>query len=147
MELIESAPAWLRPGLYGALFVFGLMFARGLVFILPIALLVLAFTHPEQIPKLLAGILVVVPIAGFLGGIAYSLVGQLAGRIGKTGQVLQYVAAAWVYCMLLVFIIMPWLDPPTVQALSFRANLVLASGMGVFFGLILGLVATGVVKA
>ena len=131
---VSDAPEWLQPALGGAGIVFLFMLARGGLVIIPLVLLIMAFTHPAQLPLAIGLIFVMAPGAGFLGGLFYGVVGRLAGGFGRFGKYLQFAAGAWVYCMLLVFVIMPLIEPGSRAKLPPTVNLIIATGMGLLFG-------------
>jgi hypothetical protein len=116
---------------------------RGGLIILPIAIVYLAIREPSQLGPMLFLLLLVVPATGFLGGLAYGVVGRFTKPWGRPGHVMQFVAGAWVYCVLLVFIIMPWMEPTNATSIFSVGDWVMASGMGVLFGTVLGVSATG----
>jgi quinol-cytochrome oxidoreductase complex cytochrome b subunit len=146
----DAAPAWLRPGLLGAGFVYMFMIVRaapltgrgGLV-IIAIALAGLALTHPDQLLVVIPLLFIVAPAAGFAGGLSYGVTGLLTKRLGRFGRILQFIAAVWVYCILLVFVIMPWIDPRSVRDISPTEQWIVATGMGILFGTVFGVSATG----
>jgi hypothetical protein len=118
------------------------MMARGGLIILPVVFVIMAFIKPHEALILASIILVVVPAAGFVGGLAYALTGLVLGRFGRVGRVFQFIAATWVYCVLLVFVIMPWLDRSNEAPSSVGENWAIATGMGLLFGAVLGISAT-----
>jgi hypothetical protein len=139
---VEAAPAWLRPGLYGASFVYLFIVQRGGLVVLPILLVIVAATRPRELLVVLPALFIVAPAAGFVGGLFYGVTGLLVSRLGRTGRVLQFIAATWVYCVLLVFVIMPWIEPGSTSDLPTGVNWAIATGMGVLFGTVLGVSAT-----
>jgi hypothetical protein len=146
IEIAEATPAWLRPGFVGAAFIYGFMLMRGGSILFPIAVVYLAVVDPKELLVVVPAVLIVVPGAGFLGGLLYGVVGRFTKRLGKAGKVLQYIAATWVYCVLLVFVIMPWFDPKASAGSAPTGSWIFATGAGILFGTVLGLSATGVIK-
>jgi len=141
VERIDEAPGWLRPGLYGAGMVALFIVQRGGMVVLPILFIYLAFAHPQDLPRA-GGIILGALAAGFAGGLFYGLVGLLVGSLGRPGKVFQFIAGTWVYCVVGVFVIIPLVAPSSSTALSAGENWAVATGMGLFFGGIIGVVAT-----
>ena len=141
IDRIEEAPDWLRPGLYGANMVAFFMVRRGGMIVLPILFIYLAIARPQDLPTA-GGVILGALAAGFAGGLFYGLVGLLVGSLGRTGKVLQFIAGTWVYCVVLVFVIIPLFEPSSPTSLSSGENWAIATGMGLVFGTVIGLVST-----
>jgi hypothetical protein len=135
---VDRAPGWLRSGMAGALLIYAFIIMRGGLIVLPLAAIYVAIRDPQALAPLLIGVLVVVPATGFLGGLAYGAVGQLTRRWGRTGRFLQFIAGAWVYGVMLVFAINPWMDHKPPPSLTSGFDWVIATVIGLGGGLELG---------
>ena len=142
---VERRPSWLRPAFYGAGLVYMFMLWRGGLIVLPIAAVWLLFTHPATLFQALPLFLVYVPGAGFLGGLLYGATNPVLGRLGRPGKIVQFILGTWVYCVLLVFFISPFIDridPKPSYTASVTENWVISGAMGVLFGSVIGFSAT-----
>jgi hypothetical protein len=98
---IEGLPAWARPPFYGVTMVYVLMLAKGGI-LLPVVLIVaLVSGGPEAILQVL-WIAVVAGLAGFAGGIAYSLAHPLLRRLGRPGTFVTCWVAVGAYLAVVV---------------------------------------------
>ena len=86
-RLILRAPQWLQPPLLGVTAVYGFMVAAGSLVLIPLTFLYIAFRHPQDSRLQQWPIHLRAPAAGFLGGLAYGLVGLIVGREGKPSYV------------------------------------------------------------
>ena len=140
---VEERPEWLRPAFLGAGLVLAFIVWRGGLIVLPIVCLVLLFKNPALlVHKVLPLFLLYVPGAGFVGGLLYGIAGPVARHLGRAGKVLQFVLGTWVYCVLLIFVIMPFIDDKPRPALTSTEDWALSGGMGLLFGLVLGIQAS-----
>ena len=139
-DWVEGQPAWLRPALVGAGIIYAFALARGGLVVLPLLVVVAVFWHLTWAFRLLICVLIIAPAGGFLGGLAYSSLSPVARRIGRAGRVLQYVAAGFLYALVLEFAVIP-LGSPSGIALPQRGdvlpNLVIAGVIGLFGGVAL----------
>ena len=136
---VERLPRWLRPAFFGAGLVFAFMAWRGGLIVFPIALLVLLFKDPGLlVQKVLPLFLLYAPGAGFLGGLLYGITEPALRHLGRVGKMLQFILGTWVYCVVLVFFIMPIIDAKDTASISSTANWLISGGMGIIFGLALG---------
>jgi len=108
---VENRSAWLRPALYGPLFIWALILFRGGLVVLPIALPVLFFQDREFFWRLVLTLSVLAPAGGFAGGLLFGLVSPIASRLGAVGTVLKFTVAAWAYLIVLAFVIIPVIEP------------------------------------
>ncbi len=138
IQWTERLASWVRPGVYGALFVWLLMLARGGLVLIPVLLAYLAFKKPHDVLGVAVAIFAIVPMAGFLGGMAYGATGLVTIRLGRAGRIMQFIAAAWVYCAILMLVIIPWLDKTALEGIPLWFSWALATGMGILFGAVLG---------
>ena len=145
-EWVEGRPRWLRPAFYGAGLIYAFMIWRGGLIILPLLFLYGLFKEPALLFKTAIPLLLVyVPGAGFLGGLMYSATDPLLRHFGRGGKILQYVLGTWVYCVLLVFLIMPLFDKMSKERAAPSApteDWIISGVMGLLFGVTLGIVAT-----
>jgi hypothetical protein len=135
---VEERPRWLHAPLMGVFLVYGFVLLRGGLVVLPIVLLVYFFgsssTRATLGPTLLA-VLIYVPAAGFLGGLLVSALRPILRHFGVVGRYLQFIVGTWGYCVVLVFAIMPALDPQDRFQWSEPSGWIISGLMGVFFGL------------
>jgi len=142
-EFVDSQPEWLRPGLYGASFIYLFMALRGGLILAPLLLVVIAVIDPHAfLYSIVPVFFFLAPASGFLGGLAYTATGPLFAAWGRVGRVLRVIAGTWVYCALLVFVISPVLDPEHAGSIHSSEDWMVASALGVFFGLLLGVSMT-----
>ena len=142
-DWVEERPEWLRPAFYGAGLVWAFVLARGGVVVLPIAFVVLLFKNPTLlVHQILPLFLFYVPGAGFLGGLLYSMTGPILRPLGRAGNVMQFVLGTWVYCVVLIFVIIPMTDAKPSPPLSNAENWAISGVMGIIFGLALGIQGT-----
>jgi len=120
------------------------MLWRGGLVLLPIVFVYLLIKNPAVLMKVLP-LLIYVPGAGFLGGLLYGITAPALRPLGKAGSMLQFILGTWVYCVLLVFFIMPVIysiQGKPSDNLSNSARWIISGGMAVIFGLALGIGAT-----
>lgn len=125
---VEELPPWARPPVIGGGILFAIVFLR-MVFVLPTA-----FARP-QLFRSLGLVLVVVTVAGAIGGLAYSVVRRPFRRFGPLGDYLTGIACVLAYMGFLAIVwplgtgqrlIRDWSDAAAFGALS------------VLFGLVIG---------
>jgi len=137
---VSRRPEWLQPPLYGALLVYGLILWRGGIVALPIGVITYAFGSAETRgvvgPILLAG-LVYAPGAGFLGGLGVAILRPLLRRLGALGKYVETIFGVWVYCAVLVFVIVPILKPADKVPITSPVGWILSGIMGIVFVLAL----------
>jgi len=86
---IDGLPGWLRPPVYGALFIVFLMGLRGLFIALPLILIGLLWSRtPITELGMILTFLGLALLGGFLAGLSYSLVGRWLRRIPLMGPYL-----------------------------------------------------------
>ena len=142
-DWVERLPRWLRPAFFGAGFIYAFMIWRGALFVFPIAFVYLLFANPALLfRQMLPVLFIYAPGAGFLGGLLYGLTEPLMEPLGKVGRMIQFVLGTWVYCVILVFFIMPIIEPNEAAATSATANWIISAIMGLVFGVALGVGAT-----
>src|SRR5439155_25996465 len=130
-------PQWLQPPLLGVVLITSLMLWRGGIIVLPLAILGYVFGSAETratLGPLLLIALAYVPAAGFAGGVLVALFRPLLRALGRAGKYLQFILGTWVYCVVLVFVIMPKLkpgDPPLPNSAAWLISTI----MGIIFGL------------
>jgi hypothetical protein len=107
LDWVEDRPTWLRPPLYGALFIYAFMALRGAWIVVPIGLTILAIKSPLTAWHLLLGLALYAPLGGFVGGLLYSFTNPVARHFGKVGTLLQCLLAGLGYGFVLVFLILP----------------------------------------
>ncbi len=140
---IERLPRWLRPAFLGAGLIYAFMIWRGALIVLPIVFLYLLFKDPTSLfHQVLPVLLLYAPGAGFLGGLLYGITDPVLRHLGRPGKILQFILGTWVYCVVLVFYIMPIIDVKYGASGSSTENWLSSAGMGVVFGLALGISAT-----
>jgi hypothetical protein len=100
---IAALPAWARPPFIGLLTVY-MMIAIKAIYLLPITIGVLIFSGPEGVLKAL-WILIMAGVAGFLGGVAFTIVAPLARRIGHIGPYLLWSSAFGAYITTAVLLV------------------------------------------
>jgi len=112
---IDGLPAWLRPPVYGALFVLLLMGLRGLVIVFPIVLIALLWSRtPLTDLGMILGVLGLALFGGFLAGLSYSLVGRWLRPIPVMGPYLAGIITVLPY-MLAVLVIVHIMDQTPLQ--------------------------------
>ena len=134
---VEKCPQWLQPPLAGVALITSLMLWRGGIFVLPFAILGYVFGSPETratLGPILLVALVYVPAAGFVGGMLVAIFRPILRALGVVGKYVQFILGTWVYCVALVFVIMPKLEPGD-QPLPNSARWLISGIMGVVFGL------------
>jgi len=137
-QFVENQPAFLRPALYGAFFIWALILFRGGLIVLPIALPILFFSNRHLFWQLLLTFLVLAPAGGFAGGLLYGLISPIANRLGVVGTALKFTVAAWAYLVVLVFVIIPFVEPEKHRIVGDSGDWVFIGG----FGLVLGIALT-----
>jgi hypothetical protein len=136
-EFVENRPAYIRPALYGAFFVWALILFRAGVIPLPIALIAIFFTNRDLFWPFVLTFLVLAPAGGFIGGILYSAISPVANRLGIVGRVLKFTVAASAYLTVLVFVIMPLLQTENKGSLSDQGDWIFIGGFGLLLGIIM----------
>ena len=136
---VQSRPAWLRPALYGALLIYGFVIWRGGLIILPIAIPILFFLDRALLGRLLLAIFILAPAGGFAGGLVWGTLSPLLARLGKAGRVLKFVVGTWVYAAVLVFVIIPTIEPGKHMSPALAWGFI--GGWGLFMGIAMGLQA------
>jgi hypothetical protein len=101
---LSTLPEFVRPVAEGALAIVMFMLARGAIFILPIAVLVVLLKSPTPLADLaqFAGFLVIAILAGALSGLAYTLIGRRLRRLGAPGYYLSAIVTAAPYMLVLI---------------------------------------------
>jgi hypothetical protein len=136
-ERIDSFPLWMRPPFYGMFLVYGMIFAR-VILVLPVALIVLLAAGPEGILKVI-WILIVAGLAGFAGGVAFTLVHPLLRRLGRVGAILT----GWVCVFSYLSVIVPAVsqDPASRHYFDMRNPIDwgITVALSVIFGSVLGI--------
>ena len=132
---VEDRPAVLRPALYGAFFIWALILFRGGLIVLPIALPFLFFYDRDLFWRFVLIFFLLAPAGGFAGGLLYGLTSPAVRRLGVAGAVLKFTLAAWGYLIVLVFVIMPFMEPNNRYSISDTSHWVFIGG----FGLVLGI--------
>jgi hypothetical protein len=143
-DWVSQRPEWLQPPLFGALFIYAFVLWRGGIIILPLAFLGWVFGPASDrafLGSLLLAALVYAPAAGFLGGLLFAGVRPLLKRLGAFGRYLEFIFGAWVYCVVLVFVIVPILKPADKVALASPAGWVISGIMAIVYGLAIGVTA------
>jgi hypothetical protein len=112
---IDGLPAWLRPPVYGALFIVLLMGLRGLLIVLPIVLVVffLTGTPLTELVRILS-LLALAVGGGFLAGLIYSLLGRWLRLIPVVGPYIAGIVTVLPY-MAVVLVIIHIGDPRPLQ--------------------------------
>jgi hypothetical protein len=103
-ENISQLPEWARPPFYGMFLVYSLIAAKA-IFALPILLVALLVGGPVGMLTAI-WILIVAGLAGFAGGVAFSVVHPLLGRLGRFGAL----ATGWVCAFAYLVTVLPVLD-------------------------------------
>ena len=143
LRWVDRLPRWLRPAFLGAGLVYAFMIWRGALIVLPVWFVYLLFKNPTLLlHQVLPVFLVYAPGAGFLGGLLYGLSEPVLGWLGRFGKIVQFILGTWVYCVVLVFFIMPVIDAKDMASTSTTENWLISAGMGVVFGLAIGISAT-----
>lgn len=103
---IDGLPAWLRPPVYGALFIVLLMGLRGLLVVLPIivVLFFLTGTSLTELVRILA-LLALAIGGGSLAGLSYSLLGRWLRLIPAVGPYLAGIVTVLPYMAVVLVII------------------------------------------
>jgi len=118
------------------------MIWRGGLIVIPILVVYLLVKEPSLlIHRVLPTLFVFVPAAGFLGGLLYGATGPLLRPLGGFGTVVRFILGTWVYCILLIFVIIPLLDPTEHTSWASSGDWALSAGMGVVFGSVMGIQA------
>ncbi len=139
MQWVEGRPRWLRPPLYGALFIYAFMTLRGAWFLLPIVLVVLAITKPLTAWHFFVGIVILAPLGGFIGGLLYSITSPLTKYLGRTGTLVRCLLASLGYGVVLVFLIVPVLDEKPAPSLLDTAEWLGVALVALIGGLAIGI--------
>ena len=139
-DWVERLPRWLQSAVFGAGLIFAFMVWRGGLIAIPITFLYLLLTDPALlIHKVIPVMLIYAPGAGFLGGLLYGITQPGLRYLGKAGKLLQFIIGTWAYCVVLIFLIMPIIDPKEAASTSTKENWIVSGGMGLVFGLALGI--------
>ncbi len=136
---VEDQPAVLRPGYYGALFIWALIIFRGGLVVLPILLIVLFFIDRQTLLRSLLVFCVLAPASGFAGGFLYGMVAPLVRRLGVFGSTVKFAIAASCYFIALFFLIVPLMRneprPPLADSETWTLIGILGVGMGIVLAL------------
>ena len=136
-SFVEARPAFLRPALYGAFFIWALILFRGGLIVLPILMAIVFFTNRHEFWQMLLTFLVLAPGGGFFGGLLYGVVSPLANRLGVVGTVIKFTVAAWGYLVVLVYVIMPIIDSDDPSSLGVKGDWIFIAGFGLVIGIVL----------
>jgi hypothetical protein len=102
-ERVERLPPWAQPPFQGVLFVYGLMLAKGAAVLVPLALLVAVVLGGWRAALRVVGVVLAVGLAGFAGGLAWSLVHPPSRwLLGRLGRYPAWWAAAFGYFLVLL---------------------------------------------
>ena len=136
---VDALPPTIRPAAFGALLIVFFAMARGAWLVLPVALIYLFATSPHPWDSLMtgAGIALLAMAGGALSGFAYGLVGRHVRTAIKGGYYLTGIVTLAPYMFVLSFIIRLGEGDPFWRRLS-GAELAMAGGMTLLFGLVLG---------
>jgi hypothetical protein len=137
-DFVESRPSWLRPPLYGAVFIYAFEMWRGALILGPILLVGLAIKEPSTAWRLLLVLVALAPAAGFAGGLLYILPRPLTKHLGKAGTLIQCLFAGFGYGAFLTFLIVPVMDSKPFPPLSDGSEWFVAGLIGVIGGLAIG---------
>jgi hypothetical protein len=102
-EFVASLPAWARPPFIGMLAVY-MIIAIKAIYLFPITVCVLVLGGPEGLLTAL-WILILAGIAGFAGGVAFTLIDPFARRIGRIGPYLLWSCSFGAYITTAVLLI------------------------------------------
>ena len=94
-EFIASVPAWARPPFIGMLAVYTYIAIKA-IYLFPITILILLLGGPEGILTAL-WILVLAGVAGFAGGLAFTLISPITRRIGHAGPYVLWTCSFGAY--------------------------------------------------
>ena len=136
---VEDQPAVLRPAYYGTLFLWSVVLLRGGIIVLPALLLILLLTDRQAFWQFSIVFFLLVPAAGFIGGLVYGVIAPLVKRLGIVGSIVKFAAAAACYFTVLFFLIVPLVGRGDRPALgdpeTWREIGILAIGMGTVLAL------------
>jgi hypothetical protein len=132
---VEKRSPIVRPAFYGAFFIWALILSRGALLVFPIALPVLFFADRALFWQLVLTFFFLAPAGGFLGGLLYGLVSPLCNHLGAFGSGIKYTFGAWGYLVVLVYAIMPVIEPEKTYSLRDPWDWGFIGG----FGLVLGI--------
>ena len=137
-ENIEALPAWARPPFYGMFIVYGMIAAKAGI-ALPILLIIVIASGPSSILTTV-WLLIAAGLAGFAGGVAFSLVRPILKRLGRVGAI----ATGWI-CVFTYLIVILSLIEGTDADTRRRFDLhdpvawVIAAVLSLLFGSVMGL--------
>jgi hypothetical protein len=142
LRWVEGRPVWIRPAFYGVALLFGFMIWRGGLVIMPVLIVYFLAKDPSfLVHRLLPALFFFVPAAGFLGGLLYGTSEPLLRPLGRVGKVIRLVLGVFVYAVLLTFVIVPLMDPKQTASWSSSEDWIIAGGIGLLAGLVLGIQA------
>ena len=141
-EWVKRQPRPIRAALGGAALVYMFIIWRGGLIILPIAAAILLLFKPAVLLQGLLFVLVVAPGAGFLGGLLYGATEPFLRPFGRAGRVIRFVLGTWVYCLLLVFFIIPAVKSEDRMPVSKPGGWIISGFLALLFGIGIGLSAT-----
>src|SRR5947207_414873 len=121
--------------MYCSYYIWSLLLSRSCVSFMSISLSILFFINRHLFWQLLLTFLVLAPAGGFAGGLLYGLISPIANRLGVVGTALKFTVAAWAYLVVLVFVIMPFVEPEKHRIVGDFGDWVFIGG----FGLVLGI--------
>ena len=134
---IKAFPSWARPPFYGLFFVYMLIASRAIIAV-PIAIILVLMNGPEGILKGV-WVLIIAGLAGFGGGVAFSIARLSLRWAGKAGDMVT----GWVTVFAYLLVLLPGVsseDPRSRQYFSLNDHaawfsLILCS---LIFGSIIG---------
>jgi hypothetical protein len=101
---LAELPPWARPPFYGVLLVYGLALAKRGGLIVPLLILGVLLGGPEAALRM-GWIILAAGIAGFAGGLAYTVAHLMLYRLGRAGAILTGWLAVFAYSATLFFLL------------------------------------------
>ena len=140
-EWLQQRPRWLRRPIEGALLLWGYMVATGGIVVVGLLAVLTFFSSARLLGQLAYLVFILIPGAGFLGGLFYAAVEAVTSGWGDASVLLSWIAGTFRYMLGLVFSVMPLIAPGFSGDIANPLDWGITVLMGFLFGFVLAIVA------